>query len=95
MYGTIMRRSFSFLTLLATLLALLAVVPLASVLAQLLQPSTGEIWAHLLRTVLPEYLANTGWIALGVALGTVAVGVSCAWLTAAHEFPGGACWSGR
>lgn len=88
MYGTIMRRSFSFLTLLATLLALLAVVPLASVLAQLLQPSTGEIWAHLLRTVLPEYLANTGWIALGVALGTVAVGVSCAWLTAAHEFPG-------
>ena len=37
MYGTIMRRSFSFLTLLATLLALLAVVPLASVLAQLLQ----------------------------------------------------------
>ena len=36
MYGTIMRRSFSFLTLLATLLALLAVVPLASVLAPLL-----------------------------------------------------------
>ncbi|WP_142804379.1 iron ABC transporter permease [Tepidiphilus sp. J10] len=83
-----MPRSLSLSTLLVTLLALLAVVPLLSVLLQLLQPSTGDVWAHLVRTVLPDYLANTAWIALGVALGTTVIGVSCAWLTATHEFPG-------
>lgn len=83
-----MPRSFSLSTLLVTLLALLAVVPLLSVLAQLLQPSTSDVWAHLVRTVLPDYLRNTAWIALGVALGTTIIGVSCAWLTATHEFPG-------
>jgi iron(III) transport system permease protein len=37
---------------------------------------------------LPEYAANTLWLLIGVGAGVVGVGVSTAWLTAMHEFPG-------
>ncbi|MCM0043949.1 MAG: iron ABC transporter permease [Burkholderiaceae bacterium] len=67
--------------------ALLTVVPLAVVLASWLQPQP-EIWEHLRAFVLPAVLANTLWMAAGVALLTLVLGISLAWLTAVCEFPG-------
>jgi iron(III) transport system permease protein len=49
---------------------------------------TGETWAHLMATVLPEYVANTLWLMLGVGLGVITIGVSAAWLTTMCRFPG-------
>jgi iron(III) transport system permease protein len=76
------------LTLVALLLAALAAVPIASVFLSLLDWSTGEIWAHLIDTVLPEYLLNTLILCLGVGIGVAVVGVATAWLTVMHDFPG-------
>ena len=68
-------------------IALLIVIPLTVVLASLLSPEK-EIWRHLAEHVLPELLANTFKMVIGVAAGVTLLGVSLAWLTAACDFPG-------
>lgn len=62
-------------------------LPIVIILASLFQPSN-ENWEHIKATVLPEYLSNTALLAGGVALGTLFLGVSTAWLTAMCRFPG-------
>lgn len=68
-------------------IAAITVIPVAVLATSLLNPDQ-EIWRHLLQFVLPELLANTVWLVLGVGLGVTLLGVSLAWLTAACEFPG-------
>ncbi|MFZ2852693.1 MAG: iron ABC transporter permease [Rhodocyclaceae bacterium] len=63
-------------------------LPVASVLANIFSGGTGATWSHLAATVLPEYMASTLWLCLGVGLGVIVVGVATAWLTAMHDFPG-------
>ncbi|QNM95198.1 ABC transporter permease [Chitinimonas koreensis] len=72
---------------LAWAIAAITLVPLAVVLLSLLEPQT-DIWAHLGEYVLPRLLANTAWLIAGVAVGTLVLGVSLAWLTAVYDFPG-------
>ncbi|MBE7421815.1 MAG: iron ABC transporter permease [Zoogloeaceae bacterium] len=76
------------LALAALAVAALAAAPILSVWTNLLAGGTGETWAHLASTVLPEYVANTLWLCLGVGLGVIVVGVATAWLVTMHEFPG-------
>ena len=76
------------LLILAAVVAGLIGLPVASVLAHVFDGGTSDVWRHLAATVLPEYVGNTLWLCLGVGAGTVAVGVSTAWLTAMHRFPG-------
>lgn len=76
------------LTAIATLIGALCALPVASVFFHLFATGTPGVWHHLAHTVLPEYAANTLWLLVGVGFGVVAVGVSTAWLTAMHEFPG-------
>lgn len=68
--------------------ALLAGLPVASVGLNLFAGGTSETWGHLSSTVLPEYIVNSLWLCLGVGLGVGVVGVTTAWLTAMHDFPG-------
>jgi len=48
----------------------------------------GEVWQHLVDTVLADYVSNSLLLMLGVAIGTLLIGVSTAWLTAMCSFPG-------
>ena len=43
---------------------------------------------HLAETVLPHLIGNTLILMVGVAVGTVALGVGLAWLVSAYRFPG-------
>lgn len=72
----------------AVLIAALVALPVLVVGSNLFFGGTGDTWSHLLATVLPEYVANTVWLCLGVGCGVMAVGVGAAWLTAMHDFPG-------
>ncbi len=81
-------RGLSALALVALVIAALAVAPIASVWANLFAGGTGDTWSHLAATVLPEYIANTLWLCLGVGSGVILVGVSTAWLVTMHDFPG-------
>lgn len=67
--------------------ACLVAVPLLVILSSIFRP-TQDIWDHLMANVLPGLFANTGWLVLGVSLGTLFLGVSLGWLTAACDFPG-------
>ena len=68
-------------------IAALIGLPVLVVLSSVLQPA-GEVWRHLVDTVLIDYVANSLLLMLGVAVGTLCLGVSTAWLTAMFEFSG-------
>ncbi len=72
----------------AAIVAVLAGLPVASVGLNIFVGGTSETWSHLARTVLPEYILNSLWLCLGVGAGVGTLGVTTAWLTVMHEFPG-------
>jgi len=69
------------------LVAVLVLIPVGTILLSFLTP-TGDVWQHLVETILPRLLINTFWLTLGVAVGSALLGVSLAWFTAVCEFPG-------
>lgn len=81
------RRSFSWLSVSAVLIALLLAIPIASVLWNVFQPGQGN-WPHLVETVLPDYILNSALLVMGVAVGVSLTGVGLAWLVVMCEFPG-------
>lgn len=82
------KNHFSFLLIVGLIVAALAGLPVASVGLNLFVGGTSATWAHLAATVLPEYIANSVWLCAGVGGGVALVGVTTAWLTAMHDFPG-------
>lgn len=50
------------------------------------------LWSRLWGTRIPELLTNTVTLALTVALSTLLLGVSLAWLVTRFQFPGRALW---
>jgi iron(III) transport system permease protein len=73
--------------LIAGLLCLPALLPLAVVLGSVLSPETA-VWSHLASYVLPDVIRNTAILVLGVALLAGSLGTLLAWLTSTREFPG-------
>ncbi len=63
-------------------------LPVLAVSVQLFAGSSSGTWAHLLATVLPEYLLTTLYLCLGVGLSTACLGVGAAWLVTRYDFPG-------
>ena len=76
------------LLVVAVLVAALAGLPVASVGLNIFVGGTSATWSHLAQTVLPEYIANSLLLCVGVGLGVALLGVTTAWLTAMHDFPG-------
>jgi len=71
----------------ALLIAALVLLPLGAIVWLALTPS-GDVWSHLLATVLPGALLTTLWLMLGVGLATGITGVGTAWLVTMCNFPG-------
>ena len=67
--------------------AALILLPILAVVATVFGPA-GETWAHLARTTLGHYVANTALLMAGVAAGVLSIGVLSAWLVTAYRFPG-------
>ena len=74
-------------TVLLFVIILLVITPIMTVMSFIFQPST-ELWGHLSDNLLIDYLLNTGMIVISVALLTIIIGVSCAWLVTNFTFPG-------
>jgi iron(III) transport system permease protein len=81
------RAAVSLLDALATVLAALIVVPMAVVMLQVFAPAT-DTWAHLVATVLPEYVRNTIYLLVGVGFGVGVIGTLTAWVVTTYRFPG-------
>jgi len=71
--------------------AALLALPVLVVLGFVLVPA-GEVWDHLAATVLRDYVVNSLLLMLGVAIGTLILGVGAAWLTSMCAFPGRAAF---
>jgi len=76
----------------ALIVAGVVCLPLLSVVWLAFFPEE-NIWPHLFRTVLSSYVANTLMLMVGVAVGTLAIGTTCAWLVTHHNFPGRALFN--
>lgn len=80
------RKRISWLKLAAWLLALLTLIPILVLFSSLFEPAD-DVWRHMLEFVLADLLWNTLWLVIGVALGTLVLGVGLGWLTSVCEFP--------
>lgn len=69
------------------LVALVLALPVGTVFSFVFYPA-GEVWRHLAETVLRDYIVNSLLLMLGVAVGTLLIGVSTAWLVTLCRFPG-------
>ncbi len=49
--------------------------------------AAGEVWTHLSETVLPDYVANTAVLIVGVGAASLVIGVGTAWLVSMSRFP--------
>jgi iron(III) transport system permease protein len=75
------------LALLALLAAAMIAAPIVSVGSNIFSGGTRDTWSHLASTVLPEYIATTLWLCLGVGVGAALLGVGAAWLVTHFDFP--------
>lgn len=71
----------------ALLLSAPALAPLLVIVSALATPEV-EVWSHIARYVLPEVIANTILLVIGVAVLAGVIGAGLAWLTAMCDFPG-------
>jgi iron(III) transport system permease protein len=86
------RQSFpASLSAFALLVAGLVSLPLFY-LTYLAVSAESSVWARLWHTRIPELLGNTAALALSVALGTLVLGVSLAWIVVRFEFVGRRFW---
>ncbi len=69
--------------IIAVLVCLPVLVVLGSVFA-----NTGEVWAHLVDTVLAKYIINSLILMVGVGIGVLIIGVGSAWLVTMCQFTG-------
>jgi iron(III) transport system permease protein len=74
------------LTALTAAIALLVVLPILSVGANVFTAGTGGTWAHLVATLLPEYIATTLLLCLGTGVGAALLGVGAAWIVTHFDF---------
>src|SRR5690554_3247959 len=70
----------------AAVIALLVLLPVASVVWIALNPGV-NIWPHLMATTMPRYLINTAILTLSVGAIAAAVGTGAAWLVVMYRFP--------
>lgn len=78
----------SWLTAVAVVIAMLIAAPVLSVFSNVFVGGTTATWSHLADTVLGEFVSNTVILCIGVGLGVSSIGVTTAWLTTMHDFPG-------
>ena len=68
-------------------IALVMALPVLVVASFVLEPFNDN-WQHLLDNLLTDYIVNSLLLMLGVSVGVLSMGIICAWLTSACEFPG-------
>lgn len=67
--------------------AALVAIPVVAVVVSALPPDA-DLWRQQWSTRLPEELWSTAVLVTGVAVASITLGVSLAWLVAGHDFPG-------
>ena len=80
-------KTFNWLTGCALIIAVTLSLPIFVVSSSIFS-GFGPTWAHLADTVLSDYVSNSLLLLLGVAIGTLLIGVPAAWFTSVCQFKG-------
>ena len=72
----------------APVIALIVATPVIVIVASVFSDESMQVLHHLSQTVLPDYVANSILLMLGVGILTLVLGVPAAWFTSMFEFPG-------
>ncbi|WP_334176120.1 iron ABC transporter permease [Pseudoxanthobacter sp.] len=80
------RRDLGWMLALA-FLAAAAVTPIIALVWLAAQPS-GDVWSHLVASVLPRAIGTTAFVMAGIGLFTGLIGVGAAWAVTMYRFPG-------
>jgi iron(III) transport system permease protein len=83
----IKRLNFDLWTVLVIAIAFMIATPIIFVFSSIFTDA-GDIWQHLVNTVLKDYILNSFWLILGVGIGVSIVGVGTAWLVTMCRFWG-------
>ncbi|MGE3832341.1 MAG: ABC transporter permease, partial [Parvibaculaceae bacterium] len=75
------------LRVVAFIAAAAVMLPIAALIVLALSGADAD-WAHIINNVLPGALQTTIGLMVGVAVLTAAMGITTAWLTVHHDFPG-------
>ena len=67
-------------------MATFTALPIIAVFSYVFVPAPA-VWAHLVDTVLSDYITNTLGLMLGVSVGVLLIGIPAAWLTSMCRFP--------
>ena len=78
---------FSLWTAFVIAIALVIATPIIFILSSTFN-GAGDIWQHLVETVLKDYIFHSLWLILGVGFGVVIIGVGTAWLVTMCSFRG-------
>ena len=78
---------FNLWTIIVIAIALIIAIPIIFVFSSIFA-NTGDIWQHLIETVLKDYILNSCWLMLGVGIGVSLIGVGTAWLVTTCRFWG-------
>ncbi|HAC65924.1 MAG TPA: iron ABC transporter permease, partial [Cyanothece sp. UBA12306] len=81
------RIPFNSWTILVIIIATLIATPILFVFGSIFADS-GEVWQHLLATVLQDYLTNSFLLMVGVGVGVLIIGIGTAWLVTMCRFRG-------
>ena len=84
---TILCLNFNFWTIALIAIAFIIATPIIFVFSSVFAKS-GEIWQHLIDTVLLDYITNSCLLMLGVGTGVIVIGVGTAWLVTMCRFWG-------
>jgi iron(III) transport system permease protein len=85
------RLQLNFWTSTTLAIAVLIALPILSVVGSVFTES-GDVWRHLVETVLGRYIVNSLWLMLGVGTGVMVLGVATAWLVTMCRFRGRGFW---
>ncbi|VEP18414.1 ABC-type Fe3+ transport system, permease component [Hyella patelloides LEGE 07179] len=83
----IKRFNFNFWTIAVIAIACIIATPIIFVFSSIFADA-GDIWQHLIDTVLKDYIINSCWLMLGVGFGVLLIGVGTAWLVTMCQFWG-------
>ena len=79
--------NFNLWTIAVIAIALIIATPIIFVFSSIFT-NAGDIWQHLIDTVLKDYIINSCWLMVGVGIGVTLIGVGTAWLVTMCRFWG-------
>jgi iron(III) transport system permease protein len=86
-YRSLIPVNFDLWTIIVIAIALIIATPIIFIFKSIFAES-GDIWQHLVDTVLKDYILNSCWLIIGVGIGVLIIGVGTAWLVSMCRFWG-------